>query len=312
MTMMKISLPVMVCVTTVHHFGSGASAFVLLPKTQYPKTTVQSWGPEPRRKAPVSSMILRASPAQDDQPLDMKSVGSGMILAAAVEAGATEPMIHIDWRADRIIVTVDVSADESFVADSLVEDSSSLDEEEWEDALYDIEDDVDELVFDEDNLDSLEFNDDDDVYDDFTLEDDTPSNRIDVTKIARAINDYLSRDGEDSIGYKIAELHEIEVTTPEFDNVLRGDKMFESYKGFDVVVEHWEENKQRKKKQDSSESDDDGNDMTMRVITEGKLVGRDKEKGRTMVNVKGRIKNIKNEMIECVRLPKAKREKGAK
>eukprot|EP00804_Cyclotella_cryptica_P027133 CCRYP_013641-RA/>CCRYP_013641-RA protein AED:0.09 eAED:0.09 QI:0/-1/0/1/-1/1/1/0/209 len=198
---------------------------------------------------------------------------------------------------------------------SVDDGDSSLDEEEWEDVLYDIDDDGGELVFDENNLaslDYLEFDDNEDVYDEFTSEDDTPGNRIDITKIARAINDYLSQDGEDSLGYKIAQLHEIEVTTPEFDNVLRGDKMFESYKGFDVVVEHWEEDKQRQKKKGPSESDDGENYTRKRVVTEGKLVGRDSEKGRTMVSVKGRIKNIKNEMIECVRLPKAKREKGAK
>lgn len=263
----------------------------------------------------MSSMILCASPSREDEPADMKSVGSSMILAAALEAGATEPMIHIDWRADRIVVTVDVSADDTYVADDVDQGESSLDEEEWEDILYDIDDDGGELVFDEDNIDSFEFeefDDDDDVYEDFTSDQGTSSNRIDITKIARTINDYLSRDGEDSLGYKIAQLHEIEVTTPEFDNVLRGDKMFESYKGFDVVVEHWEEDKQRKKKNDPSENDDGENDRRKRVVTEGKLIGRDKEKGRTMVNVKGRVKNIKNEMIECVRLPKAKREKGAK
>ncbi|KAL3788532.1 hypothetical protein HJC23_006570 [Cyclotella cryptica] len=296
--MVTKSLSLMVYATTIHYFGIGTSAFVLPPRIQYSQS-VLIWDREPRREATMPSMILRASPSEEDQLSDMKSVGSSMILAAAMEAGATEPMIHIDWRADRIVVTVDVS----------------LDEEEWEDVLYDIDDDGGELVFDENNLaslDYLEFDDNEDVYDEFTSEDDTPGNRIDITKIARAINDYLSQDGEDSLGYKIAQLHEIEVTTPEFDNVLRGDKMFESYKGFDVVVEHWEEDKQRQKKKGPSESDDGENYTRKRVVTEGKLVGRDSEKGRTMVSVKGRIKNIKNEMIECVRLPKAKREKGAK
>ena len=49
-----------------------------------------------------------------------------------------------------------------------------------------------------------------------------------------------------------------------------------------------------------------------RVKTEGKLVGRDMEKNLTIINVKGRNKNTKNDLIESVELPKAKREKGAK
>mmetsp|Transcript_30924 Transcript_30924/g.48461 ORF Transcript_30924/g.48461 Transcript_30924/m.48461 type:complete len:210 (-) Transcript_30924:116-745(-) len=48
------------------------------------------------------------------------------------------------------------------------------------------------------------------------------------------------------------------------------------------------------------------------TLIEGKLVGRDEDKDVTMINVKGRIVKIKNDMIESVKLPKAKREKGAK
>jgi hypothetical protein len=254
-----------------------------------------------------SRLVLHAS-NNEDASSDMQSIGNKMIIAAAKEAGATEPMIQIDWKADRIVITVDVSADESYVADEVFDDACD-DEEEWEDILYDA--DVDGgRILDEDDLNSLELEayveDDDDFLDE---EDDTSSTQISVTKIARAINTYLSKDGEDSLGYKIAQQHEIEVTTPEFDGVLRGNRMFDVYKGFDVVVEHWEEDEKKKKKgQDASEADSG----KKKVVMEGKLIGRDEEKGRTTVNVKGRMKNIKNELIECVRLPKAKREKGAK
>jgi ribosome maturation factor RimP len=225
----------------------------------------------------------------------MQILGTQMILAAAKEAGATEPMIDIEWKADRIIVTVNVNADESYMGDSFELDDI---EEDWEgDALYDFEDDEDLILVDEDEL-AL---DDDDEEEDFE-----PSNRVDVTKVARTINEYLSRDGEGSLGDRIAQTHEIEVTTPEFDNVLRGERMFQVYKGFEVIVEHWEENK--KKGSDTSK----GDSTRKKVVTEGKLVGRDMVKNRTTINVKGRNKNIKNELIECVKLPKAKREKGAK
>ena len=43
---------------------------------------------------------------------------------------------------------------------------------------------------------------------------------------------------------------------------------------------------------------------------EGLLVEKNDE--HTVINQKGRISKIKNEKVECVRLPKAKKEKGAK
>jgi len=69
---------------------------------------------------------------------------------------------------------------------------------------------------------------------------------ISVPRIARHTNEYLSKEGEGSIGYTIAELHEMEVITPEFDDVLRG-RLFQVFKGFDVIVDHVEAKKQKKK-----------------------------------------------------------------
>ena len=232
----------------------------------------------------------------------MQILGTQMILAAAKEAGATEPMITIDWKADKIKVTIDVNADETYV-----DDFDDV-EEEYEEVLYDFEA-GDDLILDEEELASMNFDDfDDEEFDEEFNEDEfEPVNRVDVTRVARTINEYLSRDGEGSLGDKIAQLHEIEVTTPEFNNELRGDRMFQVYKGFDVIVEHYEE---KKKKKGANAEDDDASKKL--VKTEGKLVGRDMEKNRTTINVKGRNKNIKNELILSVQLPKAKREKGAK
>ena len=161
-----------------------------------------------------------------------------------------------------------------------------------------------------------------------TIEDSTTTQgsgtTIDLTLIARTINDLLAADGEDSPSFRIAKLHEIEVTTPPFDNVLRGKLMFENYKGFDVLVEHYEEPKKKKKKLSSKsqknglggEDNDSDEDKVVEqpklTITEGKLIGRDYEKEVTMVNVKGRVVKIKNDTIESVSLPKAKHEKGVK
>lgn len=106
----------------------------------------------------------------------------------------------------------------------------------------------------------------------------------DVTILARAIN--AAFDDQD-IGERIAETHEIEVTTPGASDLLEG-VMFESYKGFDVIVE-FEDKKKGKL-----------------VKLEGRLVEKNGE--TLVVNLKGRMKKIKNEDLISVRLPKAKKE----
>jgi len=110
--------------------------------------------------------------------------------------------------------------------------------------------------------------------------------------------------------------------------------MFESYRGFDVSVEHWEEDKKKKKakkakgkaakepavadaaeegEEESEEEEGEAAQPSRKLkVTEGKLVERDYEKDVTVLNVKGRMVKIKNDLIEQVTLPKAKREKGAK
>ncbi|KAL7498610.1 hypothetical protein ACHAWT_007784 [Skeletonema menzelii] len=269
----------------------------------------------------------------------MRELGNSIILSAARFHGATDKMVSIDWKADRIVVTVDVARDEEFDGDSVVGELEGFDDDD-EDEFDDEED------FDEDDFDDEEF-DDEDFSEDFEEEEDfealqaqlglqpqdsssPPTKKIDLTLIARTINEYLSADGENTPQFKIAQLHEIEVTTPEFDNVLRknenGVDMFEVYKGFDVIVDYWEVPKKKKKKKKSGKADKEIVDAadeqeeeeeeeeptkTQKII-EGKLVGRDDEKDVTMINVKGRIMKIKNDMIESVKLPKAKREKGVK
>ena len=259
-------------------------------------------------------------------PDEMRALGTELILRAAREANATDPMIDVEWKADRIIVTVDVNADEDYgggdapagvllgeALDGDLEEEDSPDYFEDDDVDYD-EEDMDDEAFLEDEFDPESLG--------LVAEEDSGSSSIDLTLIARNINVLLAEDGEDSLAHKIAELHEICVTTPEFDNVLRGRNMFESYKGFDVTVEHWEEPKKKKKKP-KSKAGKAGGDAAAAAeveepppepklkITEGKLVGRDYEKDVTLFNVKGRVIKIKNDKIESVRLPKAKREKGA-
>lgn len=112
---------------------------------------------------------------------------------------------------------------------------------------------------------------------------------VDVTALARAVNAALDDDG---IGLAVAETHEIEVTTPGASDELQGQVMFEAYKGFDVICQQLDP-KTKKTKQ-----------------IEGRLVERNDE--FTILNVKGRMKKMKNSTVLSIRLPKAKKEKGAK
>ena len=313
-------------------------------------------------------MISSISAASMDK---MKELGNSLILQAALTCGATEPMVDIEWKADRIIVTVDVHNDENYnISDEEEEDADAFlmevgdyldgelmeDEIEWEDdddgeeedgSVYDDgveegelgeEGEFEDEEFDPEALGLIPDNDDSSTDKNNTSSSTNSSKKkIDLTQIARSINELLAQDGEDTPSFTIAKLHEIEVTTPDFDNTLRGKVMFENYRGFDVSVEHWKEPKKTKKKktkknkktkaqkeepvlaavvvQEASVEEEEPSlpePPTKLTITEGKLVGRDYDKGVTMVNVKGRVVKIKNDTIECVRLPKAKTEKGVK
>jgi ribosome maturation factor RimP len=112
---------------------------------------------------------------------------------------------------------------------------------------------------------------------------------VDVTALARSINSVFDQN---EIGFQIAESYEIEVTTPGASDVLAGDIMFEAYKGFDVITEH-----------------QDPKTKSVKQI-EGKLVERNDE--FTILNIKGRMKKLKNENVLTVKLPKAKKEKNAR
>jgi hypothetical protein len=68
--------------------------------------------------------------------------------------------------------------------------------------------------------------------------------------------------------------------------------MFEAYQGFEVICRY--------------------EDPKNKEVTE--IVGRLHERTDeiTVINIKGRMKKIKNESIESLKLPKAKKEKGVK
>ena len=220
---------------------------------------------------------------------EMQVQGNDIIRKAAIEAGAQPDNIDIDWKGDQIIVTI--SGELVKLGGPSLE---GLDDEELAEELdmYFDADELDQSAADEAGI----FGDvdiGDYVEDELEGEDDEDEDEPSITGIARAINRALAELGEGSVGDIIAQTHSIEVTTPGASDVLQGDVMFEAYKGFEVLVETTETNKKGKKK-----------------VKEGLLVEKNDE--HTVINQKGRISKIKNEKVECVRLPKGKKEKGAK
>jgi hypothetical protein len=119
----------------------------------------------------------------------------------------------------------------------------------------------------------------------------TPTEGFNLVELSRAIHAALDVHDEGSVGWQIGTNYEIEVTTPGAPNELSGI-MFEAYKGFDVMVEF----------------KDPKNNKSKRV--DGRLVERNDV--FTVINVKGRMSNIRNDMVQSVRLPKAKKEKGSR
>jgi hypothetical protein len=239
-----------------------------------------------------------------------RDLGEKIIMdAVALTCGDdVDRTVTIEWKgrggSPRIIVTVDTSDDDDYdyddeddydnVADNMIDNWDGDDD-------YD-DDDEDELLENIDDYDNL-------IGDEDSSLNDVPTSGNLLTRIARGINDAFARDAPDGPGYSIAKIYDIEVTTPPFDGVLRGRRMFDSYRGFDVVVEHYE-----KKKSKKNGSVEVGVEEPRKLKTsEGKLVSRDKEAdGNTTINSKGRAVKIKNEDIVTVRLPKAKREKGVR
>mmetsp|Transcript_10403 Transcript_10403/g.14690 ORF Transcript_10403/g.14690 Transcript_10403/m.14690 type:complete len:285 (+) Transcript_10403:136-990(+) len=244
---------------------------------KHQKTSPTTW-----RLLSSSSMLetsqqlypLYASPARSDGTNEKakepyKIEGERIILEAAIRAGAKEEQLTIEWKGDRIVVTVDGNA---FIP---ANDDDDIEMEVFEDPNAEF--DLDGFPEDEESGADVGNNDNTDG--------------VDVTSIARSINAAFDEEGEGSVGYNVAVNHSIEVTTPGASDELVGDIMFEAYKGFDVIAQFKDPKKQDKIK-----------------TVEGKLIGR--TDGITTINVKGRMRKLKNDMVLNVKLPKAKREKG--
>ena len=224
--------------------------------------------------------------------------------------------ITITWKPKRIVVTVHT---ENAYIDSSTSDGDDVDENEMEIDFVDEEEFMDDNFEndhgdDEDDLPSPVDNSiDDNVQDDGDLladptykestststtlntdndatEDDSKS--VDLSLLARSINAALD-DGEDGIGTRIAQLYEIEVSTPGVtSDDITSPRMFAAYRGFDVIVSYLDPKKKVMKQH------------------EGRLVEKNEE--YVIINQKGRMKHFKNIHVQAVKLPKFKSEKGVR
>lgn len=204
---------------------------------------------------PLPQTRQRTAPLFAALPQGYQEYGNEQIYKAAALCGATQDQVNIEWKGGRIVVTVS--------GDVYVSTRRPLGEQaqDDEDAEFIPEEEAEEFI---------------------------PEGAVDVTSLARAINSALDDDG---VGLAIAEVHEIEVTTPGASDELSGI-MWESYKGFDVVCQH--------------KDPKNGKIKTL----EGRLVERNDE--FTVLNMKGRMKNLKNQDVVSCKLPKAKKEKGVR
>ena len=251
-----------------------------------PQTTVMFMGDDNDDNISSNSM----TPIDTSLPRDeniWKTEGERIIRNAALSVGAEgalkEEDVVIQWKSDKIIVTIEKA---------ILKASSKSDEDDDSEIEIEYDDDVGNksgfMITDIDDEDEFHDNDDED-----SSAENSSENKADVVSIARAINYALGEDGEDSLGYKIAFHHEIEVTTPGASDELEGI-MFESYKGFNVIVETLDPKKK---------------DGKVKIV-EGNLVERTDE--FLILNCKGRRRKLKNQNVFSVKLPKAKREKGVK
>lgn len=272
-----ISMTSFKCCPTAH-----AYSLLFHPSTIMPIHRSAAFGHYPSMVRPPPyrrTFSLSSTSSHDDDVEWWKKEAESIITAAAVETGADESCLDILWKPGHVTITVGGDATMS----SPLEDDEEVNDEEVDDDKVD-----DEEVDDEDVM-SMEST-------------TTTTQGPDIRAIARSINHALQENAdagsdndnytvENTVGWNVATFHEIEVTTPGASEELSGI-MFESYRGFDIICDMMDPKTQN----------------SLRL--EGKLVDRDEDV--TKINLKGRVKKIKNDMITSLRLPKAKREKGSR
>jgi len=196
--------------------------------------------------------------------------------------GKNKNRLDIEWKAGSIVVTVHGEVSLSKVVAAPGGEDGEVAEE------GDGDGDDDEPFGDsvEESNDGGETEEEPEVEEEFS-----------ISLLARTINRILDDDG---MGLAIAEVHSIEVTTPGVsDELVPGTPQFDAFKGFEVIVQQLDPKKKKGKAAKNP----------LKTI-EGRLVERNDE--FTIVNIKGRMKKMKNDSVVSIRLPKAKKEKGGR
>jgi hypothetical protein len=273
--------------------------------------TMQNNNKPKRRRAMMLSTSSEVSTTGDDNKTTsvQDEINQRIYDVAKTVCNLSPNKVSITWKTSRIVVTVNTDA--AFLA-------TTIDDEGGNDDDMDIEIDIiDEDVFfgDDDDSDSnnesSEFggtfeskaikeehdialhdsgvivdtmevhgSGEDYKYDTMEVnvnageEAESTAGVVDLALLARAINNALDDDG--GIGTQIAEHYD----------------MFAAYRGFDVIVQHYDPKKKEIKQY------------------EGRLV--EKNKDHVIVNNKGRMKHFKNANVRSVKLPKFKTEKGVR
>lgn len=263
-------------------------------------------------------------------PDNYQEEGNARIYQAAALCGVSKDQLAMEWKADKVVVRV--HGDNVYVvaetAVAVGDEPVQVEEEDDErlvfsEAAFIDENDSNSFDNDDDDDDELlnyslddDGDDDEEIFEDNDDEDeglnvrqdvvpsDNSSNSIsggggvDLALLARAINAaFDDKDGEEDsngggTGYAIASRYEIEVTTPGTGDEFTTPVMFQAYKGFDVLVQHR-----------------DPKSGSIKTI-EGRLVEKNSE--FVVLNIKGGTKKLKNQNVLCVKLPKAKKEKGVR
>lgn len=190
----------------------------------------------------------------DEVAASLREAGEQIIRNALLGQGCSDDQFQIEWKLEKVVVTIKGS--------TYLRDDNSNDDD---DGGVEID------GFDADND---------------LVEEEVPVDGTNIVELSRAIRDALEQD--ETFGAAIGEKFEIEVTTPGAPEELSGI-MFQSYRGFDVIVEYFDAKKDKI------------------VFLDARLVERNDE--QTVVNIKGRMKKLPNNIIKAVRLPKAKKEK---
>lgn len=205
-------------------------------------------------------------------PENYQEMGNDLIYKAVRMCGLDDRTVNIQWKVGRVVVQLPPGDTVYYVTAPLDDNDDNIIDDEDED--------------NDDNIEDENANENDlDFENEVTEEGASTEDGVDLTTVARTINAAFD---DDNVGSRIAETHEIEVSTPGASDELVGDIMFRAYKGFDVIVQHC-------------------NPKTYKVKQiDGRLVDRNDE--FLVLNIKGRTKNLKLDEILSVKLPKAKKE----